>query len=55
MKHFFRDWLLVKSRGAQKIVHITSWVEESEFDKLTANYVNPFVWHLVLRKWVLKE
>lgn len=55
IKQFFRDWLLVKSRGAQEVVHITNWIEESEFDRLTANYANPYAWHPVLRKWVFKE
>ena len=55
IKQFFRDWLLVKSRGAQEIVHVTNWVEEGEFNKLTANYVNPYNWHPVLRKWILRE
>lgn len=55
IKQFFRDWLLIKSRGAQEVVHVTSWIEEGEFNKLTANYVNPYTWHPVLRKWVLKD
>lgn len=55
IKQFYRDWLLVKSRGAQEVIHITNWIEESEFSKFTANYLNPYVWHPVLRKWIPRE
>jgi hypothetical protein len=52
IKDFYRDWLKVRSIGVSEVVHVTKWVNKSEFDRLITNYVMSYRWHSILRKWI---